>query len=162
MNTTKWYGLIFGIILLVFLSLLLFRFLRYLNKILLFFFLMHIKYARLCRFFQNIIKTRLEAIFVILFFFGNIICLILYAETVQEILNRLGSLSLINMIPLFLGGRINIITNLSGLNYKSYAHVHQWIGRIAAIEAIAHSISSISTRKMVFSHYDISGITVSS
>jgi hypothetical protein len=162
MNTTKWYALILGIIMLFFSLLLLVRFLRYLSRILIVFFLMHIKYARLCRFFQNIIKTRFEAIFLLLFLLGNIMCLILYAETIQDIFNRLGSLSLINMVPLFLGGRINIITNLSSLNYRSYAHIHQWIGRIAAIEAIAHSVHSIITRSNSLSRYYVSGLTVSS
>ncbi|KAK4224745.1 ferric reductase like transmembrane component-domain-containing protein [Podospora fimiseda] len=56
--------------------------------------------------------------------------------------NRTGYLSVVNMIPLFLmAGRNNPLINLLGMSYDSFNLLHRWMGRIVALEALAHTLA---------------------
>ena len=53
--------------------------------------------------------------------------------------NRTGTLSILNMIPLFvLAGRNNPFIWLLGISFDTYNLIHRWIGRIVVLEAFAH------------------------
>jgi predicted ferric reductase len=53
--------------------------------------------------------------------------------------DRTGTLSVLNMIPLFiLAGRNNPLIWLLGISFDTYNLIHRWIGRICVIEAALH------------------------
>jgi predicted ferric reductase len=52
---------------------------------------------------------------------------------------RMGVLSVINMVPLFLlAGRNNPLIPLLGITFDTYNLIHRWIGRISVLEAFIH------------------------
>ena len=53
--------------------------------------------------------------------------------------DRTGTLSVLNMIPLFvLAGRNNPLIWLLGISFDTYNLIHRWVGRIVVLEACAH------------------------
>ncbi|KAK5165942.1 uncharacterized protein LTR77_008866 [Saxophila tyrrhenica] len=53
--------------------------------------------------------------------------------------DRTGTLSVLNMIPLFvLAGRNNPLIWLLGISFDTYNMIHRWIGRIVVLEAVLH------------------------
>lgn len=55
-------------------------------------------------------------------------------------LGRTGTLSVLNMIPLFLlAGRNNPLIWLLGISFDNYNMIHRWCGRIVVLEAVAHA-----------------------
>src|SRR5690242_1411732 len=54
-------------------------------------------------------------------------------------IRRTGLISVINLVPLALGGHINpVISRL--IKPRSYERIHRWVGRVAIAEASIHSI----------------------
>lgn len=55
---------------------------------------------------------------------------------------RMGTITLVNMIPLFvLSMRNNPLINLTGLSFDTYNLFHRWLGRFVVVEIIAHAIT---------------------
>lgn len=55
--------------------------------------------------------------------------------------NRTGVLSVVNMVPLFLmAGRNNPLIKWLGISFDTFNLMHRWLGRIAALQGIAHTI----------------------
>lgn len=53
--------------------------------------------------------------------------------------DRTGTLSVLNMIPLFLlAGRNNPLIWLLGISFDTYNLIHRWVGRIVVLEATLH------------------------
>ncbi|KAF2772942.1 putative FRE ferric reductase-like transmembrane component [Teratosphaeria nubilosa] len=53
--------------------------------------------------------------------------------------DRMGTLAVLNMIPLFLlAGRNNPLIWLCGISFDTYNLIHRWLGRIVVFESIAH------------------------
>ena len=44
-----------------------------------------------------------------------------------------------NLMPMFLGGRINPFADSIGIPMSTYYLAHHWIGRVAIAEALIHS-----------------------
>ena len=64
------------------------------------------------------------------------------AALIAEIRGRTGILATANMIPLILlAGRNNPAIALLRVSFDSFNLIHRWIGRIVAVEAIAHTIA---------------------
>ena len=73
----------------------------------------------------------------------NILCIIFRTTSLNQSLNHSAIISIINMDPLFFNGRINVLTNIYGLNYRRYCFIHRWLDRIAILESLFHSIDNI-------------------
>lgn len=59
-----------------------------------------------------------------------------------ELRGRSGTLSAVNMLPLIIfAGRNNPLIHLLKIDFSTYNLFHRWIGRIAVIEAVIHTIS---------------------
>ncbi|WEW54755.1 hypothetical protein PRK78_000180 [Emydomyces testavorans] len=64
------------------------------------------------------------------------------AALIAELRGRSGNLAVMNMIPLILlAGRNNPLIPLLRVSFDTYNLIHRWMGRIVALEAIAHTIA---------------------
>lgn len=52
---------------------------------------------------------------------------------------RAAVVATINMVPLFLGGRTNLVVDFLRIPLSTYYIFHHWIGRIAIIQCMLHS-----------------------
>ncbi|TKX23546.1 ferric/cupric reductase transmembrane component-like protein 4 [Elsinoe australis] len=95
------------------------------------------------------IPSRLQTLFIVVYFGINIAFAFLWLDydqkrpaLLKEIRNRTGVLSFTNMIPLFLfAGRNNFLIKLLDVSFDSYNMMHRWLGRIAVLHAIAHTVA---------------------
>jgi hypothetical protein len=70
-----------------------------------------------------------------------------YGDVAQEIRNRTGVMSVINMIPLFLlAGRNNPIIKLTHISFDTMNLIHRWFGRIVVLEAITHAAAWMANK----------------
>jgi len=75
-------------------------------------------------------------------------------EVVAEFRGRTGVMAVVNMIPLFLlAGKNNILIGLLHISFDTYNIFHRWMGRIVALESLAHTIA------WVINKYDATGWT---
>ncbi|KAK0621388.1 ferric reductase like transmembrane component-domain-containing protein [Bombardia bombarda] len=93
------------------------------------------------------LPTRMQLVFLIGYFATNIAFCVITIDyssprVTALIRNRTGYLSLVNMIPLFLmAGRNNPLINLLGISFDTFNLIHRWLGRIVALEALAHTLA---------------------
>lgn len=105
--------------------------------------------------------TRSEAIVVGVLLSGNILCSILDVRSASDLVKRTAQLSIINTVPLFLGGRISPLVNVLKVQYNTYAAAHRWLGRIAAVQAVLHAAVAVTLRRGFRSQSQIAGLVVS-
>ena len=92
-----------------------------------------------------------QVLLLIFFLGGNIFCTLYQTKSFKDISTRACSLAAINLIPLYLGGKINRLTNFLGLNYNTYTRAHSWLGIIVLVQVLIHSISSFKESQNSFS-----------
>lgn len=107
----------------------------------------------LCRRVQRSLKgvgkrTLFRLLFLLLFLIGNVVGLALYVNDARGFIKRSGLISIINLVPLSLGGRMNPIADRCGIDLATYAGMHRWLGRLAIVEAVIHAIAGLSFRKL--------------
>jgi hypothetical protein len=101
-------------------------------------FLKHVFYPRVHKYISG--TTRYHALLVVVLLTGNVVCLM---DNRTKALQRTGLLSIVNLVPLALGGHMNSIVSSCGLGYEAYNAIHRWIGRVAVIEGVIHVILAI-------------------
>ncbi|KAF2182632.1 hypothetical protein K469DRAFT_669639 [Zopfia rhizophila CBS 207.26] len=157
MDITQWYGVALGALaaLILIISNLYIRPPVFLLK--------HIFYPQIHPLIRGASKTtRFEAILIGSFLVGNVLCTTLGIKSSSDFVKRTALASVINIIPLFFGGRINTIGSFSGIKYEAYARIHRWIGRIAIAECIVHSTLAAASQKSFRSRSQISGLIATS
>lgn len=83
--------------------------------------------------------TVLTAVALLAYVGGNTFCALSGISTRKELAERLGKLSLINMVPLYLGGRTNYIADKAlGMSLSRYHFMHRWVGRVCLAHGLAH------------------------
>lgn len=95
------------------------------------------------------LPSRLHTILLIGYFATNVAfcCInISYHENfdtwTDQLRNRTGTLSVINMVPLWLmAGRNNPLIKWLHISFDTYNLLHRWLGRIVVLEAIAHTLA---------------------
>lgn len=95
------------------------------------------------------LPSRLHALILGLYLTSNIIycCLLDYSVSnreslIAEVRGRTGHLAVVNMVGLFvLAGRNNPLIWILGVSFDTFNLFHRWIGRIVALESIAHTIA---------------------
>jgi hypothetical protein len=114
------------------------------------------------RYFANI--TRLHGLAVASFVIMNGFCMglgIRRAHLVSDLMIRSGVMASINLIPLFMGGRTNMMANFLGISLHTYYIAHHWIGRLVVILSLLHvGLVLGSGKPWTFHSSRISGITV--
>jgi len=82
-------------------------------------------------------------------------------KTRSDLISRSGLMASINLIPLFLGGRTNVLASFLGISLHTYYLAHHWVGRVVIIQGLIHVGSVIASRKpWTFDSFQISGISV--
>lgn len=111
----------------------------------------HSRQFRLFSMNLGILPTRVQSLFLV----GVIGMNVLYCvygvpwhgaqqEMLGHLRNRTGILSLVNMIPLvLLAGRNNPLIVALNIPFDTFNLVHRFLGRIATVEAVVHSIAHI-------------------
>lgn len=71
---------------------------------------------------------------------GNLFALFYeFPETPASFGRRAAVVAAINMVPLFLGGRTNLVADSLRIPLSTYYIFHHWIGRIAILQCMVHS-----------------------
>tara|TARA_R110002060_G_scaffold32988_4_gene43708 strand:+ start:1270 stop:1782 length:513 start_codon:yes stop_codon:yes gene_type:complete len=92
----------------------------------------------------------------------NGFCMGLGIRSTTDLLLRSGTMASINLIPLFLGGRTNMLSDFMGISLHSYYLAHHWIGRIVILQSLIHVGLVIRAKTpWTFDSFQIAGITVS-
>ncbi|KAH9905233.1 ferric reductase transmembrane component 3 [Xylariomycetidae sp. FL2044] len=76
----------------------------------------------------------------------NIFALSLHVHTVSEFMYRSGLVSSISLVPLFLGGQMNIIASRCGISLRTYTGMHRWLGRTAILDGLLHAVVALADR----------------
>ena len=90
------------------------------------------------------LPSRAQSFMLVGYFVMNVVTCVMHinwtAKTwLGDAYDRTGTLSVLNMIPLFvLAGRNNPLIWLLGISFDTYNLIHRWIGRIVVLEAVAH------------------------
>lgn len=141
MNSTQWYPAVLraiGIVCILFyvLSLVYARYGVYWTYI----FLKYVFYRQIPRRLRGPSRiTYFEAILLLLFLAGNVLCVAIGAKN-TSVTNRMGTLSVINLMPLALGSHMNFIASRCRIRPQSYERMHRWVGKVAIVEGLIHSV----------------------
>jgi hypothetical protein len=92
--------------------------------------------------------TPFDAILITGFVVGNILCITIGAGNISGLIERAGLIAAINLVPLALGGHMNLIASYCGVAFGGYGRIHRWLGRVAIIEGSVHSIMAARSRKL--------------
>jgi hypothetical protein len=91
--------------------------------------------------------TPFDAVLITGFVVGNILCVTIGAGNISGLIGRTGLIAAINLVPLALGGHMNLIASYCGVALGGYGRIHRWLGRVAIIEGSVHSIMAARSRK---------------
>jgi predicted ferric reductase len=106
--------------------------------------------------------TRLQGLLVAGYLGINGFCMGLGVKTTSDLVSRAGLMAAVNVIPLFLGGRTNMLANFIGISIHSYYLAHHWIGRVVIIQSLLHvGLAIAAGQPWTFSTSQVSGISVS-
>ncbi|KAF5544259.1 ferric-chelate reductase [Fusarium phyllophilum] len=101
------------------------------------------------------LPPRIQTLTLILFVIVNIACTVhgyeifegygyypsIWTQVLRHVSDRTGILSFANFPLIWLFGmRNNIVIWLTGWDFKTYNNFHRWVGRIATLQAVIHSI----------------------
>ncbi|KAJ2904622.1 ferric-chelate reductase [Zalerion maritima] len=98
------------------------------------------------------LPTRLQLFFLVGYFSTNVAFCVINVPWSDEtgkaykvLRNRTGTLSVVNMIPLFvMAGRNNPLVRLLNISFDTFNLLHRWFGRIVILEAVAHTLSFLA------------------
>ena len=103
--------------------------------------------------------TRLEASILLVYFLINALALGVPVSGSVDLQRRAARTAIINLTPVFLGGRTNPLVDFIGIPISTYYVAHHWIGRVAVVEALLHP-SIILIRRLPVKGLGASGYTV--
>ena len=126
-------------------------------------FLKYLFYPQIPKFLRRSDKTSWFDILVLAMFLGaNGIALSVGVGNPTGFIRRSGLISVVNLVPLFLGGQMNIIASHCGLGLGAYVRMHRWLGAVAIVEGLLHVIVSISRQAPNLKlRTDVAGVVVS-
>ena len=102
--------------------------------------------------------TRAGVLVHVLYITVNLFCLVFRVSEVSQAGLRAGSLSLINMIPLFAGPHLSFLADLLGISITTYRNIHRSGGIASIVLGLCHIVLSavggkglsVKTRKGLF------------
>jgi len=84
-------------------------------------------------------------------------------DNIADLVPRAGMMAVLNLIPLFCGGRTSTLVDFLGISLHSYYLAHHWIGRMVVLQGLVHVVGVVVSKKpWTFDSFQVSGITVSS
>lgn len=105
--------------------------------------------------------TYIEAALLGAYVIANGVCMGVKVYGTSDLMLRSGMMASVNLIPLFLGGRTNLLANNFGIPLHSYYLAHHWVGRMAIMQSLLHAGLAISSQNWTFDGPTISRIVVS-
>lgn len=118
---------------------------RPVQKLFIFFILKHLCYPLLLirrRGTSNM--SRLHGVYLTIYVAANVLCSAIGVSSWDLFGQRVGHLAMVNIIPLCMGGRTNLIANLFHLQLREYGLMHRWIGRVCVLEGIAYGVVTLT------------------
>jgi hypothetical protein len=100
--------------------------------------------------------TRFEVLIVFLYLLPNALLIIIGGKA--EIGYRSAILSVINLIPLLSGPRLNLITKLLGISLRTSVGAHQWFGRTAVAQMLVHTIVVLRSNVFTWTTKNLTGV----
>jgi hypothetical protein len=86
--------------------------------------------------------TGFEALLFLLFLGSNVLCVFIGFKD-SSVIKRMGIMSVINLVPLALGGHMNFIVSRCKIGPQSYERMHRWVGKVAIVQGLIHSIGTV-------------------
>ncbi len=84
---------------------------------------------------------------ILLFLAANITVCTFKIHDRTELAQRCGALSLINIVPLFLGGQTSFLADLIlRLPLGQRSVIHRWLGRICVLQGLVHGVLNATKR----------------
>lgn len=74
---------------------------------------------------------------------GTAVCTFLATHGLSDIGKRAGNIALINFIPLILGGRLSLLSDLLGFPLPTYIRLHRTFGVMACVQSLLHTSITI-------------------
>jgi hypothetical protein len=84
---------------------------------------------------------------IIAFLMGNVLYTTIRVKDVPRLIRRSGLMSIIILIPLLLGGYMNLIANHCGIRLGSYTRIHRWLERVAIVQGLVYTAAAVSLQK---------------
>jgi hypothetical protein len=91
--------------------------------------------------------SRAEALVQLIYLTVNVFCLSFRVLDFSKAGVRAGTLSLVNMIPLFAGPHFGFLTDMLGVPLKVYRHAHQSAALMSFLLLSVHVLSVVSRRE---------------
>ena len=88
--------------------------------------------------------SRLHLIYLTIYITANVLCSAIGVSNWASFGERVGHLAMVNIIPLCVGGRTNLIANLFHLPLSEYGLMHRWIGRVCVMEGITYGVVTLT------------------
>ena len=88
--------------------------------------------------------TQASVLLQLVYIMLNIICIIVQVSTVRQVGLQAGTLSLINMVPLFAGLHYRFFADLFGISLNVYQRIHHSAGLMLFFFALFHVLTSYS------------------
>lgn len=82
----------------------------------------------------------------LLYVLVNLVCMFYGPASISEAGTRAGTLSLINMAPVFLSTHLSFLADLFGVSLKTYTRIHRSCGIVAANLLFVHGLLSVIER----------------
>jgi hypothetical protein len=101
--------------------------------------------------------TRYQALTITIYWILNGLAMGLNIQSFTQFRDRVGTLSAINAIPLFLG-RSNLLLTILGFSPGTLWISHHWIGRLSILQAVIHSSIAISQDQSISERFRAFGL----
>ncbi|OWT42580.1 hypothetical protein VFPPC_18319 [Pochonia chlamydosporia 170] len=106
--------------------------------------------------------SRKNAMLVFAYVAANVACVLVPLPGVDQVVRRLGTLSVVNMLFLFAGPHLSFLADILGLSVNSCRRLHGCAGAVAFLLAVSHSVAgAIAKGSIVLSKpQDLFALTV--
>jgi predicted ferric reductase len=99
---------------------------------------------------------------IIVFLMENVFYITIEIKDIFKLTRRSELMFIIILMPLSLGGNMNLIVNYCGIGLDAYARMHRWLGGVAIVQGLIHTAAAVSLQKPDLRiPSDIGGLTVS-
>jgi hypothetical protein len=107
------------------------------------------------------IKTRFNIALLFILLSKNIACLIV-KEDISSLVQRLGVISTINLMPLILREYINFVANRYRVNLKAYAYMYKWLRGVAILKGLVYIVAAVLLQPFnLYIRFRIKALTIS-
>ncbi|KAI9767709.1 MAG: hypothetical protein M1839_004370 [Geoglossum umbratile] len=149
MDITQWYAIALGgLVAASIISYLLLSIIRIVRTYTTIYFLKYLFYPQVHRYIRGSGKTtRFDVVLIVAFLVGNVLCTTIGVKDIPSFTRRTGLMSTINLMPLSLGGHLNLIVSKCNITFEDYGRIHRWLGWVAIAEGLVHAAAAASIQK---------------